>query len=74
MPLRLNPRKLRHSKWTAVQPRNKEKHFIVTRVIEPEPPESPVLEVEIEAVYSGRSEVIAWKSLIDETRWKQGWH
>ncbi len=74
MPVRLNPRKLHHSKWTAVQPRNKEKHFIVTQVIEPEPPESPVLEVEIEAVYSGRSEVIAWKSLTDAARWKQGWH
>jgi len=29
---RINPKKLQHSKWTAVQPRNKEKHFLVTAV------------------------------------------
>ena len=35
---RLSPRKLLLSKWTAVTPRNKEKHFFVIRVTEPEPP------------------------------------
>ena len=34
---RLNPKKLLLSKWTAVTPHDKEKHFIVTGVIEPEP-------------------------------------
>ena len=29
----INPDKLLLSKWTAVQPYNKEKHFLVTRVI-----------------------------------------
>jgi hypothetical protein len=29
----LSPKKLLHSKWTAVEPRNKEKHFLVTKVI-----------------------------------------
>ena len=32
---RLSPKKLLHSKWTAVVPHNKEKHFIVTQVIVP---------------------------------------
>lgn len=74
MPVRLNPRKLHLSKWTAVQPRNKEKHFIVTRIIQPEQPDQPIIKVEIEAVHSGRSQIIAWKSLTDTGCWKQGWH
>lgn len=56
----LSPKKLVHTKWTAVEPRNKDKHFLVTRVVEPEPPGSPVVSVEIEAVpaekWSGRDE------------------
>ena len=32
----LSPKKLLLSKWTAVQPLNREKHFVVVRVIEPE--------------------------------------
>jgi len=28
----LSPNKLLHTKWTAVEPRNKEKHFLVTKV------------------------------------------
>ena len=31
------PKKLRLTKWTAVTPRNGEKHFVVVRVVEPEP-------------------------------------
>jgi hypothetical protein len=34
----LNPQKLRLSKWTAVNPQEKEKHFLVTKVINPEAP------------------------------------
>jgi hypothetical protein len=34
----LSPKKLLHTKWTAVAPRNKGKHFLVTKVVEPEPP------------------------------------
>lgn len=28
----INPKKLLHSKWTAVKPENKEKHFMVTEM------------------------------------------
>lgn len=73
MPIRLNPRKLLHCKWTAVQPRNKEKHFIVTRLLLPEDPALPITEVELEAVYSRRSQVIAWQALTDAKLWRQGW-
>jgi tryptophan-rich hypothetical protein len=69
----LSPKKLLHTKWTAVEPISKEKHFLVTRVVEPEPPGSPVVSVEIEAVHSKRVRVIAWRELKDATRWKRGW-
>ena len=69
----LSPKKLLHTKWTAVAPRNKEKHFLVTKVIEAEPPGSPVVSVEIEAVHSTRARVIAWRDLKDATQWRRGW-
>lgn len=69
----LSPKKLLHTKWTAVTPTNKEKHFIVTKVIEPMPPGSPVVSIEIEAVHSKRAQVIAWRELKDATQWRRGW-
>jgi hypothetical protein len=32
-----------------------------------------VVSVEIEAVHSGRVQLIAWRELKDATRWKRGW-
>lgn len=69
----LSPKKLLHTKWTAVTPINKEKHFIVTKVIEPIPPGSAVVSIEIEAVHSKRTRVIAWRELKDATQWRRGW-
>ena len=69
----LSPKKLLHTKWTAVEPRNKEKHFLVTKVIEPEPPGSPVVSVEVEAVHSKRSQIIEWREFTDVARWRRGW-
>ena len=69
----LSPKKLCHTKWTAVEPMNKEKHFLVTRIVEPVPPGSPVVSVEIEAVHSGRTQLIAWRELKDAARWRRGW-
>lgn len=73
MPVRLNPRKLLLSKWTAVQPLHKEKHFLVTRVLLPDDPSQPITEVELEAVYTRRSRIIAWQTLTDSRCWRQGW-
>ncbi len=70
---RLNPRKLLLSKWTAVEPRQKEKHFLVTRVIEPDPPQGRIELIELQAVHSGRSTTLAWRELTDPLRWHQGW-
>ncbi len=69
----LSPKKLLHTKWTAVAPRNKEKHFLVTKVVEPIPPDSPVVSVEIEAVHSKRARIIAWRDLKDASQWRRGW-
>ena len=69
----LSARKLLHAKWTAVAPTHKEKHFLVTKVIEPVPPGSPVVSVEIEAVYSKRARIIGWRELTDATQWRRGW-
>jgi tryptophan-rich hypothetical protein len=72
-PPRLNPKKLLLSKWTAASPRNKEKHFIVTQLIEPEPPDIKIEFVELEAVYSRRSFILPWLELTDPRQWLQGW-
>lgn len=70
---RLSPRKLLQSKWTAVVPQGRQKHFIVVRLIERESPELPAEQVEIEAVHSRRRRIIDWRELRDPSRWHQGW-
>jgi len=70
---RLSPKKLLHSKWTAVTPRRKEKHFLVTRVIEPGLEGGAVEFVELEAVHSKRVQRLAWRELADGATWLQGW-
>ena len=70
---RLNPKKLLLSKWTAVTPHDKEKHFIVTGVIEPEPPATRIERIELEAVYSRRVFSLSWRDLTDRKQWVQGW-
>ena len=69
----LNPKKLLLTKWTAVKPLAKQKHFLVSRVIEPELITDPVVSVEIEAVFSKATQVIAWRELQDDSVWRQGW-
>ena len=70
---RLSPKKLLLSKWTAAVPCDKEKHFIVTQLLEAAPPASGVELIEIEAVYSGRSFKLPWRDLLDDQRCLQGW-
>ena len=68
---RLNPRKLLLSKWRAAHPRNREKHFLVTELFCDE--EGIVLEIELQAVLTKRSERLAWQTLQDEHSWVMGW-
>ena len=69
---KLSPKKLLLSKWTAVVPQAKQKHFLVSRIIQPELLEAPIELVEIEAVFSGATQVIAWRELQNEAVWRQG--
>jgi tryptophan-rich hypothetical protein len=70
--MRISPKKLLLSKWTALIPIKREKHFLVTRVIVPEDG-SPITAVDLQAVHSGRTETIPWKSLEDVSKWSVGW-
>ena len=67
----LNPKKLHNSKWTALRPSNKEKHFLVTEVEFDE--EGIVIHCLIEAVMTRRSSEIDWRSLKDSGLWMNGW-
>jgi tryptophan-rich hypothetical protein len=69
----LHPKKLLLSKWTAVRPVAREKHFLVSKVILPETPDSKVEWVELEAVHSKAVRRMAWRELCDGTQWRQGW-
>ena len=69
----LNPKKLLLTKWTAVKPVNKQKHFLVSRVIQLELPTDPIEQVELEAVFSKAVQVIGWRELQDDSVWRQGW-
>ena len=69
----LNPKKLHLTKWTAVRPVAKQKHFLVSRVIQPELATDPIESVEIEAVFSKATQVIPWRELQDDGVWRQGW-
>ena len=69
----LSPKKLLLTKWTAVAPRHKEKHFVVIRVVEPDPPSVRIDQVELEAVHSKRAFLLHWRELTDASLWRQGW-
>lgn len=71
MALMINPKKLLNSKWTALKPQNKEKHFIISEIEFDE--EGQVLSCSIEAIMTKRSALIQWQSLKDPLQWQQGW-
>ncbi|WP_462379742.1 TIGR02450 family Trp-rich protein [Pseudomonas sp. Marseille-QA0892] len=68
----INPRKLLNSKWTAVKPVARQKHFLVTDV---EFDEEGLLVVSctLQAVMTKRDSAIDWRELKDASRWRQGW-
>ncbi|KFX69569.1 hypothetical protein TMS3_0108590 [Pseudomonas taeanensis MS-3] len=68
---RLNPRKLLLSKWTAVHPQNREKHFLVSQLFCDE--DGTLLHIELQAVYSQRSQCLDWRVLQDPQHWQIGW-
>ena len=70
---KISLKKLLNSKWTAVTPSHKEKHFMVIGLIAPELPTTVVSLVELEAVYTKRKYTLARQVLADEALWVQGW-
>ncbi|MPV85654.1 TIGR02450 family Trp-rich protein [Ostreibacterium oceani] len=67
----INPNKLLNSKWTAVTPINKEKHFLVSDIEFNEA--GAVVSCCIEAVISKRVMPINWQDLQNESLWIYGW-
>ena len=67
----LNPKKLLNSKWTAVKPSNKEKHFLVTEVEFDE--DGVIIHCLIEAVMTRHSSKIDWRALRNSDQWVNGW-
>lgn len=68
---RLNPRKLLLSKWTAAQPQNREKHFLVSELFCDE--DGTVLAIELQAVLSQRCQRLDWRALENPEHWRMGW-
>ena len=68
----VNHRKLPNSKWTAVRPVNREKHFLVLDWVRDED-EVPTDEIHIEAVLTKVIRRIYWRELEDSAIWRIGW-
>jgi tryptophan-rich hypothetical protein len=68
---RINPDKLLLSKWTAVKPQQKERHFIVTKLIRAE--DQTVIACKLEAVINKNYREIDWKELKNRDCWTMGW-
>jgi len=69
----LHPKKLLMSKWTAVAPVAKNKHFLVSKVVICAPPSQEIEAVELEAVFSKTVVRMGWRTLRDPALWRQGW-
>ena len=69
----LQPKKLLLSKWTAVAPVAKNKHFLVSKVIACAPPSQEIEAIELEAVFSKAVVRMDWRALRDPALWRQGW-
>lgn len=68
---RINPAKLLMTKWSAAEPKQKERHFIVTRLIYNEA--GTINACELEAVINKKVYQIDWQELKDSTLWIMGW-
>ncbi|MCP3699604.1 MAG: TIGR02450 family Trp-rich protein [Aliivibrio sp.] len=67
---KINPKKLLNSKWTAVNPIQKEKHFLITEI---EFEENEVIHCLIEAIITKRTQSLDWKELKNQEHWLSGW-
>jgi len=75
MPSHRNPvnyKKLPNSKWTAVRPIDREKHFIVLDWVR-DAEGRPTDRVAVEAVLTSVVRELHWRELEDRDRWRVGW-
>ena len=70
---KFNPKKLLNSKWTALNPQNKELHFIVVKLIESEVDEGNIERCLLQSVMYKTDYEIACADLKDSSAWQQGW-
>ena len=66
----INPEKLLHSKWTALQVKQKERHFIVSRLQRAD--DETILSCELEAIINNNVYEIDWQQLKDSSLWLMG--
>ena len=64
---RINPDKLLHSKWTALQVKQKERHFIVSRLQRAD--DETILSCELEAIINNNVYEIDWQQLKYSSLW-----
>jgi len=69
----INRKKLLNSKWTAVRPQKKEKHFIVTKVKLNEEDPQIIDYIVITSAFTNNSYQIDYKDLQNDEVWLQGW-
>lgn len=60
----------RESKWTSLAPQNREKHFVLLRLLVDS---HGVPSAELRALISGRCQLVPQAELADETRWSTDW-
>jgi tryptophan-rich hypothetical protein len=68
----VNFKKLPNSKWTAVRPLDREKHFLVLDWVRDDAGE-PTDQIVLEAVLTNRLREIHWRDLEDSRSWRIGW-
>ena len=68
----VNFKKLPNSKWTAVRPFDREKHFLVLDWVRDDAGE-PTDQIVLEAVLTNRLREIHWRDLEDSRSWRIGW-
>ncbi|MEQ1635516.1 MAG: TIGR02450 family Trp-rich protein [Methylococcales bacterium] len=68
---RINPHKLLHSKWTAVTPNQKERHFIVIKLICSDT--DKIIACELEAIINNKVYTVDWQILKNSSCWLMGW-
>ena len=69
----MSPKNLLDSKWTAAVPRERDKHFVLVRIIPSESTSSSGASVELQSLISKRRMIVPQSELTDPERWRQGW-